>query len=122
MIKNQHVLATVGLILVLAGIVVAQKVSVDYDRGTDFSRYRTYSFIESKSPASSQLWRDRILDSIQLKLAANGLLPARTGEVADLFIVYNSGVREQTAIEGYGYNYGPGWRWSSSESLRELTR
>lgn len=27
-------------------------------------------------------------------------------EASDLFIVYNAGVKEQIAIEGYSYNYG----------------
>jgi hypothetical protein len=116
MIHNKLLLSAASLILALVWTAMAQKVSVDYDRGADFSSYRTYSFIESKQPASSQLWSDRILDNIQLKLAINGLLPARSGEVADLFVVYNAGVKELTAIEGYTYNYGPGWRWSWSES------
>ena len=108
------------LITLLAWTTPAQKVSVDYDRNADFSRYRTYAFLESKNPASSQLWCERVLDNIQLKLAVKGLLPAKAGESVDLFIVYNAGIREQTAIEGYNYNYGPGWRWSWNDAHSQM--
>lgn len=108
------------LITLLAWTTLAQKVSVDYDRNADFSRYRTYAFLESKNPASSRLWCERILDNIQLKLAVKGLLPARDGESVDLFIVYNAGVKEQTVIEGYNYNYGPGWRWSWNDAHSQM--
>jgi hypothetical protein len=104
--KRRSLILSLFLIALLVSTTAAQKVSVDYDRNADFPTYRTYAFIESKNPASSRLWCERILDNIQLKLAVKRLLPARAGESVDLFIVYNAGIREQTAIEGYNYNYG----------------
>jgi hypothetical protein len=98
------------LLLALDSSALAQKVSVGYERQAEFSRYRTYTLKESKNPASSQLWCQRILNNIQIRLAVKGLLPARSGESVDLYVVYNAGLKNQTAIEGYDYNYGPSWR------------
>lgn len=113
--KSSNLFLTSALLLLLYSSGVAQKVSVDYDRNAEFARYRTYSLMESKNPASSQLWCQRIVNNIQIRLAVKGLLPARKGEFVDLYVVYNAGLKERTAIEGYDYDYGPGWRWAWSD-------
>ena len=97
-------------VAILAVPTSAQKVTVNYDPTTDFTRYRNYSFLESKKPSSSKLCHRMILDNIQLKLALRGLLPAKPGEKADLLIVYNAGVQELISIKGYDYQYEAGWR------------
>jgi uncharacterized protein DUF4136 len=107
--KRQHFILSALVLVILALPAVAQKVSVNFDSAADFSRYRTYSFLESKQPSESKVCHQAILDSIQLKLAKRGLLPAYTGERADLYIVYNAGIRELISIQGYDYSYSSTW-------------
>jgi Domain of unknown function (DUF4136) len=119
-VKSNNLFLTIALLLTLYSSAIAQKVSVDYDRKAEFARYRTYSLMESKNPASSRVWCRRILDNIQLRLAVRGLLPGRPGESVDLYVVYNAGLKEQTVIEGYDYNYGQGWRWAWSDDYSRM--
>ena len=116
---NKHFVASLGLVCVLSGFALAQKVNVDFDPKEDFSRYRTYAIVESKQPAPSAQCERSILDTIQVQLALKGLLPVTGSEPADLWLVYNAGVKEQTSIEGHDYGYGPGWRWAWSDKHSE---
>ncbi len=103
--REQFILSVVCLtIFAMPGF--AQKVSVNYDTATDFSRYQKYAFLESKNPCGSIYCHEAILDNIQLKLAIRGLLPAYPNEKADLLIVYNAGVKQTVSIQGYDYEYG----------------
>ena len=49
--------AAVALMLatVMVGAAVASKVSSDYDRNTDFTKFKTYAWAESKNPAKDAL-------------------------------------------------------------------
>ena len=40
---QRTIFASVGVALLLASASFAQQVKTDYDRGTDFSHYKTYS-------------------------------------------------------------------------------
>jgi hypothetical protein len=48
------------------------KVDVDWNRNIDFSKFKTYAWIESKHPGKG-LWNQRIIDGIGAKLAKAGL-------------------------------------------------
>src|SRR5437868_4154749 len=54
--------------------VLAAKVTTDYNHSTDFSRYKTYSWI--KVEAGNPLWPDRIRGVIDSQLAAKGITQA----------------------------------------------
>jgi hypothetical protein len=99
----------VGLLfLCCAGSAFAQKVSTDWDHEANFSNYKTYAWIESKHPASSDLTHKRIIENIDKQLAAKGFTKA--ADNPDVFVVYNAGLKEQVSVEGYNYGYGR-YRW-----------
>jgi hypothetical protein len=87
----------------------AQKVDVDWNRNLDFSKFKTYAWIESKHPGKG-LWNQRIIDGVDKKLTAAGLKKVDANANPDLEVVYNSGVKEHTVVEDYGYSYRP-WSW-----------
>lgn len=101
-----------GIILIgAASAAWAQKVDVDWDREADFSKFKTYAWIESKHPAQG-LWNQRVIDGVDAKLSAAGLKKVAPDAHPDLEVVYNSGVKEHTVVEGYDYGYRPwGWGW-----------
>lgn len=113
-IKQQHLILSAVYVVILAVPAFAQKVTVNYDAAVDFSRYKRYAFLESNKPFASMVCHQAVLDNIQLKLAIRGLLPAYPDETPDLWIVYNAGIKELISIQGYNYQYGPGWRWSQA--------
>jgi hypothetical protein len=83
------------LLLFTASNVLGQKVAVDWDHDADFSKYKTYAWIESQNPGS-KLAVKRIVAAIESQLAARGLQKAQGGE-ADLGVVYNVGAKERVS-------------------------
>src|SRR5215467_5659203 len=59
------------LILLAASVAVAQKVNIDWDRGTDFSKFHTYAWQTSPDPAKG-LWPQRVIDGVNTQLQAKG--------------------------------------------------
>jgi hypothetical protein len=80
----------------------AQKVDVDFNSKVDFSKFKAYPWLESKHPAKG-LWPQRIVDGIDKQLQAKGLKKVEMNDHPDLEVVYNSGVKERTTVEGYDY-------------------
>lgn len=78
--------------------------------------------MESKHPAKG-LWPLRIVDGIDKQLQAKGLKKVDASEHPDLKVVYNSGIKEKTTVEGYdyGYGYGPWWGWGGPRSVTYQT-
>jgi hypothetical protein len=60
--KLWRVLAS-ALVLLGASVAWAQKVDVDWNRSTDFSKCKTYAWIESKHPGKA-LWNQRMIDGV----------------------------------------------------------
>jgi hypothetical protein len=108
--------------MVLAAIgSFAQKVHVKFDRGVDFSKFKTYAWLESKHPADG-LWDQRVMAAIDRQLTRKGLTRVDGSTSPDLQVVYNAGVKERTIVQGYDYGYvyteylyrrlyGPLWFW-----------
>ena len=72
--------------LLFAGAAVrAQDVSVDFDRGSDFSKFKTYSWADGV-PAKNPLIDEQIRSNIEGQLAARGL--RRVEEGSDLRLLY----------------------------------
>ena len=70
------------LVSLLAGslVLLAAKVVTDYNHSTDFSQYRTYSWL--KVEAGDPLWPDRIMAAVDSELAAKGLTKAPIGDAS----------------------------------------
>ena len=109
------------LMLVAASGSFAQKVHVNFDKRIDFSKFRTYAWLESKHPADG-LWDQRVVAAIDRQLTTKGLRKVDPSTNPDLEVVYNSGVKERTIVQGYDYGYvyteylyrrlyGPLWFW-----------
>ena len=73
------------LFLACAAAVRAQDVSVDFDRGSDFSKFKTYSWAEGV-PAKNPLIDQHIRSNIEGQLAARGL--RRVEEGSDIRVLY----------------------------------
>ncbi len=106
------------LLLFTTSTLLAQKVSVDWDHDADFSKYKTYAWIESKSPGS-ELAAKRIIVAIESQLAARGLQKTQGGDPA-LAVVYNVGAKERVSVEGYNYGYGR-YRWGGGTVRYDTT-
>jgi len=98
------VVAAVG-----AGAAFAQDVSVNYVPGTDFSKYKTYKWVEIQGAEKpDQILDAQIKQAIDKVLGGKGLTKA-TGDTADLFIGYQVALNQERQWNAYGM--GGAWRW-----------
>jgi hypothetical protein len=72
--------------LASAGAAYAEKVTVDFDKDTDFSKYKTYTFATG-TPTPETLTNQRIEKALETALAAKGL--ARVSSNADLTVLFH---------------------------------
>jgi Domain of unknown function (DUF4136) len=105
-------IAMVGL-LTIPALLLAQKVSYDYEKTANFAGFKTYAHKEGTKVGQS-LIDDRIVAAIDTELAAKGL--TKTESNPDIFVVYHVAFDKQKDIStfssGYGGGYGPyGWGW-----------
>ncbi|MGE5568109.1 MAG: DUF4136 domain-containing protein [Rhodospirillales bacterium] len=94
--------------LCLSGAASAQKVTYNYDRGADFSRYRTYRWVQVPgTQAPNQLLDQQIRRVVDEELAQKGLVQSDASP--DLLIAYQVSVRPQQEIQTWGDAYPWGW-------------
>src|SRR2546430_11660323 len=103
---QRTLLAYAGIALLLASASFGQQVKTDYDRGTDFSRYKTYSW--EKVQTQDQLWVDRIKEAVNAALAAKGLTPVESG--GDISVVAIEMTKNQRTLNTFYDGFGGGWR------------
>ena len=110
----QTKLVTAAIAVVLApALLMAQKVSYDYDKTANFAGFKTYAH-EGRDQVGQQLIDDRIVAAIDTELAAKGF--TKTEANPDVFVVYHVAFDKQKDIStyssGYGGGYGAyGWGW-----------
>ena len=79
---------SVGILLLAAGSLVAQDVRYNFDKNTDFSKFKTYKWVPIKDAAKlSDLVDKQIKDAIDAELATKGLTKIE-GDDANLYIGY----------------------------------
>jgi hypothetical protein len=108
--KKNMLLAMVFAVLG-ATPVFAQDVRYDFDKDKDFSKYKTYKWVEIKgADLPDELTQKQIMAAIDTELARKGL--TRTdSDNADLYIGYQTAIGSEKQFTAYnsGWGYGPGW-------------
>jgi hypothetical protein len=80
-------------LLLLAGLITstsAQKVKVGYDKGVEFSKYKTYTWAKPSMPVTRPLLYEMIVGSIDSELTHRGL--QRTDQNGDLILIGSGGI------------------------------
>lgn len=85
-----------------------KKVNLDWDRGTDFSKFHPYVWQASPDPAKG-LWPQRVIDGVNTQLQAKGFKLVDSNP--DLWVIYTSHIHKDQQVVGTGYTMGPGWGW-----------
>lgn len=107
------------------------RVGSDYDRGTDFAGYHSFTWLPREDyGVRNPLVIERARDAIQKRLEEKGYTHATDPESADFAVDFTIGARERTDIRTYpapyrgpwGW-YGPGWwgypYWSTGVDVRQ---
>ena len=124
--KRTMTVAIAALVLAPA-LVIAQKVSYDFDKSANFAGYKTYA-LKDGTKVGQQLIDDRIVGAIETQLKEKGFTKSDSGP--DVFVVYHVAFDKEKDIStyssGYGGGYGPyGWGWgggmtTTSTQVRDI--
>ena len=125
--RRRHVIV-IGIALLCAvfgtsvGAALAQDVKTNFLPGTDFTKYKTYKWVEVQGAEKP----DQITDT-QIKQAIDGVLAGKgftkaAGDTADLLIAYQVAIQQErqwnTYSTGYGYRFGGGTGTASSSTIQ----
>jgi hypothetical protein len=97
-----------GIAMLVANAALAQKVTTDYTKGTDFSRYKTFAWIKEPS-ATNPLTNQRIIDDVNAALTSKGLKLVTAD--ADLAVAAHAATEKQRTLDTFYDGFGGGWRW-----------
>jgi hypothetical protein len=98
-------------LLVGANSALAQDVRYDFDKDKDFSKYRTYKWVQIKgADQPDDLTARAITKAIDAELAQKGFTKT-DADSADLYIGYQTALNQEKEFTSFntGWGYGPGW-------------
>jgi len=105
----------VELLLVTAGPLAAQDVRYNFMPGADFSKYRTYKWVNTGDAHPDQIMDAQIKQAVDSQLASKGMTKT-DDDKADLYIGYQTTVNQETQWDAWGsraFGMGRG-SWTSS--------
>jgi Domain of unknown function (DUF4136) len=126
--QKRLVIGTLAVLLAPA-LILAQKVSYDYDKTASFAAFKTYAHKDG-TKVGQQLIDDRIVAAIDAQLAEKGLTKVESNP--DVFVIYHTTFDKQKDISTfssgygggygpYGYRYGGGWAGgTTTTSVRDI--
>jgi hypothetical protein len=116
--KRNTILAAIAvatLALLAVGAAVAQDVRYNFDKKTDFSKFKTYKWVDIKDAGKFNSMVDKqIKESADRQLSTKGLTKTDSDN-ADLLIGYQGAIGQEKQFSSYssgmgpGWGYGPGW-------------
>jgi hypothetical protein len=104
---QKAVFALMAMMFLFAGKSSAQQVKTDYDRSTNFTQYKTYSWEQVKTKDSLDV--DRIKSAVNAALAAKGWTQVDSG--GDVSIVAMEITKNQQTLNTFYDGFGGGWGW-----------
>jgi Domain of unknown function (DUF4136) len=108
---KKAVLLVLALFLIGVIGVRGQDVRYNFDKNADFTKYKTYKWVEIKgADHPNQLVEKQITEAFDLELAKKGLTKT-SGDNADLYIGLQTAIATEKEFTSYntGWGYGPGW-------------
>jgi hypothetical protein len=96
-------------VMLVRGFGLAQDVRYNFDRDTDFHRFKTYRWVLIKNAAKpDDLLDKQIKAAVEAQLATKGLTKV-DADPADLYVAYQPGINQEKEFSSYTSGFGPGW-------------
>ena len=102
---------SIAFLIVSAVYAFAQDVRYNFDKDSDFSKFKTYKWVALKDAQPvDDLLDKQIKSAIDAELSTKGLSKVDT-DTADLYIGYQVAVGKEKQFTSYNssWGYGPGW-------------
>jgi hypothetical protein len=88
--------------LMVTGMAFGQQVTYNYDRGTDFTKFKTYKWVPiTGAQHPNQITDGNITSIIDGILAGKGFVK-KDADPVDLFVGYGTTIQDQQMITGFG--------------------
>lgn len=104
-------LLSIVFALLIGNYAVAQDVRYNFDRETDFSKFKTYRWVSISATAQgNSLLSKQIKSAVDVELSGKGLTKTEDDN-ADLYVGYQTAIGQEHAFTSYNssWGYGPGW-------------
>jgi hypothetical protein len=121
MLRKAKTSFLIPLMIILTCSIAMAKVTVDWDKTADFTKYKTYWW-DKGTPVPNQLMHDRIIAAIDKELAAKGFQKVEDRSAADLIILYHAAVGVETQLYTTDMGGGWGWRWGGGMSTTTVEK
>lgn len=93
------------------GAAVAQDVRYNFDQNTDFSRFKTYKWVDLKDATKvSDLVEKQIKSAVDSQLATKGFTKT-DDDKADLYVGYQAGIGQEKQFTSFSSDWGYGGGW-----------
>ena len=103
-------LSLLGLLLAVS-CAFAQDVRYNFDKNTDFSRFKTYKWVILKdAPTANDLVTKQLKDAVDAELRTKGLTKL-DDDSANLFIGYQAAVGQEKEFTSFSSDWGYGGGW-----------
>jgi hypothetical protein len=100
---------SMALFLLMTTSALCQDVRYNYDKGTDFSKFKTYKWVLIKgAQMPNDIVDKQIKSTIESQLLMKGLTAVDTDN-ADLYIGYQTAVGSEKQFSSFSSGMGPGW-------------
>ena len=106
----KRILCVIPILLLLAGMATAQDVRMNYDKSADFTKYKTYKWVEIKTSDKDQLIDTQIRSAIDTALATKGLTKTDSDN-ADLYVGYQAAITTEKQVNTFSSDFGYGGGW-----------
>ena len=102
---------SMAMILIAASSAVGQDVRYNFDKNSDFSKFKTYKWVTLKDAAKpNDLIAKQIIAAVDAELATKGLSKV-DGDNADLYIGHQVGIGQEKEFTSYSSDWGYGGGW-----------
>lgn len=109
--KKSILLGVLALSALALGSAWAQDVRYNFDKNTDFSKFKTYKWVALKDATPmNDLVDKQIKSAIEAQLATKGFTKVDS-DPADVYVGYQAAVGQEKQFTSYNtsWGYGPGW-------------
>jgi hypothetical protein len=97
------------LMMMIATAALSQDVRYNYDKGTDFSKFKTYKWVLIKDAQKpNDIVDKQIKSTIDSQLLVKGLT-ATDSDTADLYLAYQTAIDSEKQFTSFSSGMGPGW-------------
>jgi hypothetical protein len=110
---------TTACLALLGTIAFAQNVTYDFDKGTNFSKFRTYAWVQGTN-LIDPLNHKRIVSAVDAQLESKGLTKVEMGAKPDAFVAYHASLDTNLQVKGFAKGFGA-YRFAENRSAAAPT-